>query len=128
MKVLLLAGSIIAATPLAAQSSSPTPQDTAAIKAAVEDTVHKAVVRQIVADTAWVLVFHLRRHIDIPSAGKGFDSGTALLGSEIRVERWRGSWAVTKPKPATPQADTVTIVLPNLMGTKVDTIRSKPKP
>jgi len=74
MKVLLLAGSIMAATPLAAQSS-PTPQDSAAIRAVVEDSVHRAFVRRIVADTAWLQVADLRTMTDVPSAGKGFDSG-----------------------------------------------------
>ena len=130
MKVLLLAGSIMAATPLAAQSS-PTPQDSAAIRAVVEDSVHRAFVRQIVADTAWVQVADLRRMIDVPSHGKGTDSGTALLTSEVRVERRRGRWVVTAERMYdTPQSDTVTVrVLFDGPGrAKVDTIRSKPKP
>ena len=97
----------------------------------VEDSVHRAFVRRIVADTAWLQVADLRTMTDVPSAGKGFDSGTIVQTSEVRVERRRGRWVVTAERMYdTPQSDTVTVrvLFDGPGGTKIDTIRSKPKP
>jgi hypothetical protein len=89
---------LLAAAPLAAQSSAPprpTSADTAAIVRAAADSVWRyagGISLQIVADTAWVMVARVTETYRRDTAGASDVLAAAFTHEMRRVERRNGQW------------------------------------